>query len=64
MTLRHHLHHVTHVVVDGDHRWVVLLLEMMAQRLLGSLSGDKIYYVVLLLFFKYKISVLLSLAFN
>lgn len=38
MTLRHHLHHVTHVVVDGDHRWVVLLLEMMAQRLFGSLE--------------------------
>lgn len=42
MALRHHLHHVAHGrhrVVDGNHSWVVLL-EMMPQRLFGSLSGD------------------------
>lgn len=43
MTLRYHLHHVTHGchrVVDADHSWVVLL-EMMTQRLFGSLSGGQ-----------------------
>lgn len=42
MMLRHHLHDVSHVcnrVVDGNHSWVVLM-EMMAQCLFGSLSLD------------------------
>lgn len=41
VTLRHHVHHVTHGrhgVVDGHHSRVVLL-EMMAQCLFGSLRG-------------------------
>lgn len=41
VTLRHHVHHVTHRrhgVVDGHHSRVVLL-EMMAQSLFGSLRG-------------------------
>lgn len=41
MTLRHHLHHVTHGRrVVGDHPWVVLL-EVVAQCLFGSLGGGK-----------------------
>ena len=45
MTLRHHLHHVTHRrhgVVDGDHSRVVLLEMMVAQRLFGPLRDEKI----------------------
>lgn len=48
MALRHHLHHVAHGrhrVVDGNHSWVVLL-EMMPQRLFGSLrrgTGGVVY---------------------
>lgn len=41
--LWHHLYHVAHgwhIVIDGDHSWVVLLI-MVAQCLLGSLSRNR-----------------------